>query len=328
MKRIATRSFIAAALVLALLEGSMRLFMTDIFVGRFEYGYHPDAGFFAQNDGTMELRRTGGRRFWQQRFPIAKPPGALRVITVGDSISRGASLEEAYPFLLGRELSRPARTVESINLSVPGYGARRKQMLLEKALSFSPDLIILHVGTSNEFEDERDWRRYQEFASGHPRNWLMKSYLLRRLYEVRSEQLFQKLLPAQIRAQTQLSDAEDEAHAGQSQARQREWRERFEQVSAESLALAASRKVPVILVPRAVWTRGEDGRITLDEGSAGAWCDRQAGPGVRVLHPAQALGDSPDASQFSGDRVHLKPSAHLLLAKTLAAMIGPTATKQ
>ena len=341
-RRLITRSFLAVALVLIAIEGASRLWMTDIFSGRFEYGYHPTAGFIEHPDGSIELRRTGGRHFYPQQFNAIRPAGTLRIITIGDSISRGATLEQSYPWLLGEELRRDGYAVEALNFSVPGYGARRKMIVLRQALQYQPDLVVLHLGMSNEFEDERDAARARDAASWHPRNWLMKSYLIRRLYEYKTEYVFLRWLPAQIRAQTYLSDAIDEGTANLSAARRAAWRVTFTQATDQSLRLIAAQRIPLILVPRVVLAPAghpagqpagqpaglkDDGVTALVDGLIAAR-PRGDGPSpadpqsrITWLQPGDVLGPNPSPELFGGDRIHWKPEAHQLFARALAKRI-------
>jgi hypothetical protein len=48
------------------------------------------------------------------------------------------------------------RSVRVVNLSAVGIGAERQRLRLEEALGYEPDLVILHVHGSNEYEDYRD----------------------------------------------------------------------------------------------------------------------------------------------------------------------------
>jgi GDSL-like Lipase/Acylhydrolase family len=331
MKRLLTPSFVLVAVVLIAIECATRLWMTDIFSGRFDYGYHPTAGFIEHDDGTVELRRTGGRHFYAQQFAAAKPAGTLRIITIGDSIARGTVLEQSYPWLLGEDLRRDGWQVESLNLSVPGYGARRKLIVLRQALHYQPDLVILHLGLSNEFEDERDAARAVDAADWHPRNWLMKSYLLRRLHEYKSEFMFLRWLPGEIRAQTELSDAIDEQMADRDPVRQRAWQQSFEQATAEALALLDRQSIPLILVPRVVLDRSGRAPVLDDEGltglvdrliaasratNAGTGSSKRAG--INWLQPRDVLGAQPAPALFADDRIHWKLAAHQRVAQALA----------
>ncbi len=108
-------------LLLVLAEVGARIFFAQDISGRFAYGYDPQAGFDEKRDGTVKLFRAGGRRFHPQSFKRHRPPDTYRIMVVGDSVPRGPSFKEAYPWVLGEELQRQGRLrVESLNLALPG----------------------------------------------------------------------------------------------------------------------------------------------------------------------------------------------------------------
>jgi hypothetical protein len=77
-----------------------------------------------------------------------KPPGVLRVVLMGDSVSFGYGVEEAeaYPQRLERMLSElvPDAQVEVVNLGVGGYNAFNEAELLKiVGLSYEPDLVLV-----------------------------------------------------------------------------------------------------------------------------------------------------------------------------------------
>ena len=150
--KFATPAFLAVVLILVAIELLIRFTMVDFFSGRYQYGFDEASGFVENPNGNVRFVRAGGRRFYEQSMSKSKTANTFRIITVGDSIARGASLEESYPAVLGEQMRSRGFQVESINLAVPGFGARRQQIVLRRALRYSPDLIIFHFGMSNEFE--------------------------------------------------------------------------------------------------------------------------------------------------------------------------------
>jgi len=249
MKRFLTPAALVVICLLGLTELGARLFFAQDISGRFDYGYHPQAGFAEHADGTVELFRAGGRRFYPQTFRRQRPPGEFRILTIGDSVPRGPSLKGAYPWLLGEELRQHGIAAESLNLAVPGYGARRCQIVLRQALNYDPSLVILHFDDYNKWEDEREWRRSQEFQGWHPRHWLMKIFIFRRLYEAKLEKIFWPLVPEEIRLRYALNDADAQVAAG---ADPREVAARLKlayDTAVENVAMVRARHIPVILVP-------------------------------------------------------------------------------
>lgn len=322
--RIALRRLPLAALLcvaaLALIELTLRLTMTDFFAGRFDYGYEAQAGFERIADGWL-IKRTGGRRFWPQFVADRKPAGTLRIVAIGDSISRGSDLERSYPWIAAERLTALGQPTETVNLSVAGYGAARKQLVASQVPQLAPDLVILQVGMSNEFEDERDRARADEFAGWHPRHWPMKSWLLRRLYELRQDVVFARLLPESIRMTTLRFDAEAEASANEDPERVRAWRERFDTVTRATIDGFVRQATPVLLVPRLRVENGPQGPRFEADGML-AWCRARESADVRCVSLADLMGEHPDPAAFSADGVHLRPELHARLGALIAERIA------
>lgn len=307
-------------LVLGLIELSLRLTMADFFTGRFDYGYDPEAGFARAADGWA-IKRTGGRKFWPQFVADRKPEGTLRIVTIGDSISRGEDLQHSYPWRIAERLTAMGRPAEAVNLSVPGYGAVRKQLVADKVARLAPDLVILQIGMSNEFEDERDRARADEFAGWHPRHWPMKSWLVRRLYEVRQDFVFGRLLPESIRMATLRSDAEEEASASRDPRRQQAWREHFDTVTRGTIDGLLATGTPVLLVPRMRVQQGPEGPRFEADGLL-EWCRARESAEVRCVSLADLVGERPDPADFFTDGVHLRPAMHARLGALIADRIA------
>ncbi|MBI1841548.1 MAG: hypothetical protein HYR88_11945, partial [Verrucomicrobia bacterium] len=199
---------------------------------------------------------------------IQRPTGTFRILVLGDSVPRGVSVDLAYGGQLAALLRARGTPAEVWNLCVPGYGARRVQTVLRQALHYSPSLVILHLNNSNEFEDERELRRSQEFAGWHPKNWLMKSFLFRRLYEAKTEQVAWKLLPESIRARQGVNDADAEIAASMNASLARQWEERVRSETRKSVGLCDERGVPILLVTQATWSTQSGARRIQDAGLA------------------------------------------------------------
>ncbi len=244
MKRLVTPAFLMVVCLLGLAELGAYLFFPHDITGRFTYGYDPEAGFAEQADGTVELYRAGGRRFHPQSFKRQRPPGTFRIFVVGDSVPRGPSFQAAYPWQLGEELKGHNIPTESINLAVPGYGSRRCRIVLQKILEFDPSLIILHVNDANKWEDEREWRRSREFLGWHPKHWLMKSFIFRRLYEAKLEKVFWPLVPEEIRLKYASSDADAQVAASKDPGELAARIRLAEETTAANVALVRSRHTP------------------------------------------------------------------------------------
>ena len=86
----------------------------------------------------------------------AKPPGTIRIIALGDSLGFGwgVEAEEGFFEVLERDLDRlagPARRVQVVNTSVPGYNAvMEAEVLRETGLALEPDAVLIEYCTNDE----------------------------------------------------------------------------------------------------------------------------------------------------------------------------------
>ncbi len=309
-----------ALLLLLAAEVGVRLFLPQDVSGRFLYGYDREAGFVEAGE-TVQLVRAGGRRFHPQTFSRRRPPQTLRIMVVGDSVPRGKTLASAYPAQLQALLRQQGLEAEVINLAVPGFGVRRTLLVVEKILSYDPSLVVLHLNDSNEYEDEREYRRSQEFRGWHPRHWLRKSFIFARAYEMKTEKLQWRLLPEKIRQQQLLNDADAELQASLDEAQQRLWRQRVATVSRQTVDLIRSRGLPVIVVSQAARLADGQGGSHLDDHGLDALAQSLAGPGVRVVSMLQVFAGCNPLEHYFVDSAHLTPAGHRLLAQALAEVI-------
>jgi hypothetical protein len=321
MRRLITPACLVVICLLGLAELGARVFFAQDISGRFDYGYNPQAGFAEHNDGTVALFRAGGRRFYPQTFPRQRPPGIFRIFVVGDSVPRGTGLKKAYPWLLRQELRQHGIRAESINLAVPGYGARRCQIVLQKALTFEPSLIIMHFDDYNKWEDEREWRRSQEFKGWHPRHWLMKIFIFRRLYEAKLEKVFWPLVPEEIRLRYAANDADAQVAAGQDP---KEIAARIKlayDTAVQNVAMVRARHIPVILVTQCRLEEDAHHRLYLTDHGLDALGKSLAGPGVYHVSMKEVLSGQDIKRIFANFSGHLHQEGHQLLARALCAKI-------
>lgn len=310
------KSFLLALVLLCGCEAVVRVFFVRNMSGRFEYGYHPTAGFVETGDGSVRLVRAGGRRFHPQSFTVQQTEGMFRVMVLGDSVPRGPNLQASYAAQLGEQLRAKGVKAECFNLAVGGNGARRTQLVLKRALRYQPSLVVLHVNNSNEFEDEREWRRAQDFKSWHPKHWLMKSLIFRRLYEIKTEQFFWKWLPIEIRNQSEVSDVDAEVVASANADKVREWDNLVAKTTAESVALCRQAGVPVLLLTQARFDKKATGSARLGDNGLDAMVEPLASSDVMFLSMKQSFLGQPLESLFS-DGAHLKKEGHELLARAI-----------
>jgi hypothetical protein len=321
MKRLLTPACLVVICLLVLAEAGARIFFANDISGRFHYGYSPTAGFDEHQDGTVELFRAGGRRFYPQTFKRRRPPGVFRIFTVGDSVPRGPSLHKSYPWLLGQELRRHVINAESINLACSGYGARRCHVVLATALQYDPSLVILHFDDYNKYEDEREWRRSQEFKGWHPRHWLMKVFIFRRLYEAKMEKLYWRLVPGKIRLRYDANDADAQIAANQDP---KEIAARIKlayDTAIKNVAMIRAKGIPVILVTQCRLEEDAHHRLYLTDHGLDALGESLAGPGVYHISMKQVLTGKDIQQIFSNFSGHLHKDGHQLMANAIFAKI-------
>ncbi len=317
MRRLVTKSFL---LVLALFCGAelvVRVFFARGMTGRFDYGYHPTAGFQENADGSLDLVRAGGRRFFPQRFEQKRPEGVFRFMVVGDSVPRGRGTESAYSGKLGEILKLKGVKAEAWNLGVAGDGTSRGHIVLQQALHYQPSLVILHLNNSNEYEDEREWRRAREFAGWHPRNWPMKSLALRRLNEMKTERVFWEWLPEKIRSRVGVNDADAELAAAVDERKIRDWQERERENLAKDIAACRRTGVRMLVVTQARSEKDAAGRPVLDDHGLDELARAMAGADVAVLSMKDVFSVTDFAALYA-DGAHLLEKGHEILAQAIA----------
>jgi hypothetical protein len=321
MRRLITPACLVVICLLVLAEAGARIFFANDISGRFDYGYNPQAGFDEGRDGTVKLFRAGGRRFYPQTFQRHRPPGVFRIFVVGDSVPRGPALKKAYPWLLGRELRRHGIRAECLNLAVAGYGARRCQIVLKKALTFEPSLIILHFDDYNKWEDEREWLRSQEFKGWHPQHWLMKVFIFRRLYEANMEKVFWPLVPEKIRLRYAANDADAQVAADKDP---KEIAARIKlayDTAVQNVAMVRAQHIPVILVTQCRLEEDGHRHLYLTDHGLDALGESLAGPGVYHVSMKEVLVGKDIKQIFSNFSGHLHKDGHQLMARALFAKI-------
>jgi hypothetical protein len=307
--------------LLLLAEVAARVFFAQDISGRFDYGYNPQAGFAEHAGGMVELFRAGGRRFHPQTFNRQRPPGTFRIFVVGDSVPRGPSFKEAYPWFLGDELRRQGIAAESINLGLPGYGPRRCQVVLKKIVEYEPSLIVLHINDSNKWEDEREWRRSQEFKGWHPRHWLMKVFIFRRLYEAKLEKVFWPLVPEAIRLKYAANDADAQVAAAQDPreiaARIRLARE----TAVENVAMLRQRRIPIIVVTQCRLAEDPRHGLYLSDHGLDLLGESLVGPGTYHISMKDVFSRRDFRALFTNFSGHLHKEGHQILAHAICGKI-------
>lgn len=130
-------------------------------------------------------------------YPYAKPPGVLRILSLGDSYTIGYEVaqEACFSSVLERELRARGLAVEVLNCGVSGFSSAEECLYLERELlRYDPDLVLVSYYPNDltdniraglfGLEDGRlveQARRY--VPGGRLGNLLNHSWLLSRLSE-------------------------------------------------------------------------------------------------------------------------------------------------
>ncbi|MCK7495327.1 MAG: SGNH/GDSL hydrolase family protein [Comamonadaceae bacterium] len=244
------------------------------------------------------------------------------MFVIGDSVPRGPSFKEAYAYQFEKILKEKGIKAEVLNLAVPGYGVRRSQIVLKQVLKYQPDLIIKHVNWSNEYEDEREYRRAQEFKSWQPKHWLMKSLLLARLNEYQTENLFWKLLPKEIRLQKGVNDADAEIAASQNDEKRKQWRRLVDEKTLEDARILKDAGASGIFIIQVRARNISKGEPYLDDEGLSALQVLLADEGMQTLSMKELFFQYPDLKKFFSDESHLRSSGHQKIAEALAAKLN------
>jgi lysophospholipase L1-like esterase len=136
----------------------------------------PNARIIYELRPRLQVLYEGGRvttnthGFRGRELPVDKPPGAFRIVGLGDSymFGQGVSDEETYLALLEASLGgRPsAREAQVINTAVPGYNTVMEVATLEaKGIAWRPDLVVLEV-TGNDVDLPNFIRTPEDPAAG------------------------------------------------------------------------------------------------------------------------------------------------------------------
>jgi lysophospholipase L1-like esterase len=96
--------------------------------------------------------QTNALGFRGREYAAAKPPGAWRVVGLGDSVMFGWGVDQdaIYMSLLERQLAAERPGVEVLNLAVPGYNTLQEAAVLEaKGLALAPDVVLVNYALND-----------------------------------------------------------------------------------------------------------------------------------------------------------------------------------
>lgn len=139
------------------------------------HGSHVREGSFATTFSTNSL----GLR--DREYPLRKPPGITRIVTIGDSFTWGFGVDddEVYP----ERLEALLPDTEVINLGVTAYGLRQSIGYLQRVgMGLEPDMVILGLCQNDVFVGRRQSFAQQsgrDSAETPPAGWFaqLKGFL-------------------------------------------------------------------------------------------------------------------------------------------------------
>lgn len=161
---------------------------------RMKYPTDPRGYFGADHAASFTINSLGMRG---AEVPEAKPPGAFRILGVGDSFTFGEGVREEDTYLrrLEAALDRApgAGRVQVLNAGVQGYNTRDEILTLEKRwLSLEPDLVLIGFCLNDAYSDTAFPKRGQELLASLEPAGLAKVSLLvdlaQHAWKVRSAQ--------------------------------------------------------------------------------------------------------------------------------------------
>ncbi len=161
MPRKLLLSLVSLLFALAAAEAAVRLLdlapdVTVIQKGRFRLSRNPKIGYepvpnIDYRGGTLSfwdyVGASNSQGFRDREHAVAKPPGAYRIVVLGDSIAAGLKVErfeDTFPPRLERLLRARGVPAEVISLAVSGYNTQQEvETFRERGLRYRPDLVLV-----------------------------------------------------------------------------------------------------------------------------------------------------------------------------------------
>ena len=312
---------IIAVIALVVLEFWAYFGFNESSAERNAFGYSRDAAFSVEGL-YVAIAPAASRRFWPQRYALEKPLASRRIMVVGDSVMRGAALEDSITEVLRRKLGeRCELSTEVWNLSSPGYGSRRKAVVVNKALEFHPDLIIYHAAITTEYEDSREWERYLEYHSWHPRHWVDQLPFLGAVKLSKVERTYWQWLPEDVRAASLEDPLAVRLAALASKTDRKHWMPKMLLNLDRTVDEVVTAGIPIIILAHAEFDRAS-GRVTnagLDQALAERYASR---PGVSVASNWEIFSSGVDPSQMFFDSSHWTLAGTDVVARALGQLAG------
>jgi len=338
LKNSAVKTVSGVIFLIVIVETLARTVWRDEMTSLFSQGFDPEIGFVKKGDEII-IKRLPARNIWPQSIPAKKNEGVARVFVVGSSVSRGTE-ESNYPFIIRdsystKVLPTSGRRLELYNLSATGYGIRRKMALLDQALSLRPDLIMVHLDGSNEFEDERERNTAHQYDGyANPTEWPMKLWVFRFVAQRRTEKLVWRYIPREARKNTISNDADIELARSNTETTQKVWRDRLEKNIGIMVQKATNAGVPLVFIVRGVYDKNQSlikGRVIPNnfEDDLSHFLIHAVTPykrsDVLVVRLGTVFSDlmlkPSDYTNIFADSTHLKEAGHRAVANYLYSKI-------
>lgn len=310
------KGFLLALLILAVLETIARVGYQETAEERLSFGYGKDVGFVVDGE-TVELRQAASRSFWPQDFPLSKPGHTLRIMVVGDSVLRGDSEDESVSGRLRRLLTSCGMHAEVWNLASPGYGSQRKEVIVEKALEFEPDLLIYHANFTTEYEDERERERKILHDSWHPSLWPERLPFIGRVKLAKTEKVFWKWLPEEVREDGGKHIDPDSVTLIKGDATY--WMPRMMARLRATVAEIRRAGIPILLLSRA--DLSPDKSSLSDHGLDQQLREFSRDPGVRLLSTRAVFERFRSYPALFKDGSHWRPEGHVVIARAMLPVV-------
>lgn len=127
------------------------------------YAYEPSPGSWIRPLLAPDRPDQADARGLRTGHPQAKPPGTLRILTLGDSVVHAVEVarEHSWPERLEAQLrAASGQSLQVINGGVSGYVSWQARARLERhGLAYAPDLVLLLVGWNDfYFGSQPNWR--------------------------------------------------------------------------------------------------------------------------------------------------------------------------
>ncbi len=316
MRKLSKYPFCWLLAIFLIGETGVRLVNDDVTDGNYEFGLCPEEGM-REVDGVLQLNWTHQRRFRQQRMPMGKTEGRKRIFVFGDSVARASAAQVPYAARIGESLREMGVDVEVVNFAAIGVGCRKVRAIMESALKYNPDLVVIHINAHNEAFDERDWKLRQQFLNWHPRFWLAHSQLFRSVGDWKRVQLYDRLIPGIAGPMVQENEKfvlHEQWQAGVYSNRVA----RVRRVVAENVAIARASGAKILLVSP-VRVVAQDGMLQFDDEGFDEYCRSRRGGGVEFVSMTEVFQSvSPVDTFLQGDGVHLDSPGHAQLGRALA----------